>query len=62
MTIAMQGGFGKSKPVLVIQDDQLDENATVTVLQVMSTLVAAPLLRITVQPNTETVCRSLRKS
>jgi mRNA interferase MazF len=51
VTIAMQGNFGKPRPALVIQADQFDEHATVTVLPVTSTLVAAPLLRITVQPD-----------
>lgn len=53
VTIAMQGDFGKPRPALVIQADQFDEHATVTVLLVTSTLVAAPLLRITVQPSAE---------
>lgn len=53
MTIAVQGDFGKPRPALVIQADQFNEHTTVTVLPVTSTLIAAPLLRITVQPNTE---------
>ena len=51
MTIAMQGDFGKPRPALVIQADHFGEHATVTVLPVTSTLVAAPLLRVTVQPS-----------
>ena len=50
VTIAMQGDFGKPRPALVIQSDQFDEHATVTVLLVSSALVDAPLLRVTVQP------------
>lgn len=53
VTIAMQGDFGKPRPALAIQADLFDEHATVTVLPVTSTLVAAPLLRITLQPNAE---------
>jgi mRNA interferase MazF len=53
VTIAMQSDFGKPRPALVIQIDQFDEHATVTVLPVTSTLVAAPLFRITVQPSAE---------
>lgn len=53
VTIAMQGDFGKPRPALVIQSNQFNEHATVTVLPVTSTLVAAPLLRITVQPSSE---------
>lgn len=51
VTIAMPGDFGKPRPALVIQANQFDEHATVTVLLVSSTLVDAPLFRITVQPN-----------
>ena len=51
MTIAMQGDFGKPRPALVIQSDQFNEHMTVTVLLVSSTLVDAPLLRVTIQPS-----------
>lgn len=53
VTIAMQGDFGKPRPALVIQADQYDEHHTVTVLPVTSTLVAAPLFRITIQPDAD---------
>jgi mRNA interferase MazF len=53
VTIAIQGDFGKPRPALVIQANQFEEHATVTVLPVTSTLVAAPLLRITVPPSAE---------
>lgn len=53
VTIAMRGDFGEPRPALVIQTDQFGEHATVTVLPVTSTLVAAPLLRITVQPSVD---------
>lgn len=53
VTIAMQGDLGKPRPALVIQADRFSEHASVTVLPVTSTLVAAPLLRITVQPSAE---------
>jgi mRNA interferase MazF len=50
VTVALEGDFGKPRPALVIQSDQFDEHTSVTVLPVTSTLVAAPLLRVTVQP------------
>lgn len=53
VTIAMQGDFGKPSPALVIQSNQFDQHATVTVLPVTGTLVDAPLVRITVKPTTE---------
>lgn len=51
VTIAMQGDFGKPRPALVIQSDQFNEHATVTILLVTGTLVDAPLLRVTIQPS-----------
>ena len=48
VTIAMQGDFGKPRPALVIQTDHFNQHPSVTVLPVTGTLVAAPLLRITV--------------
>lgn len=53
VAIAMQGDFGKPRPALVIQANLFSENASTTVLPITSTLVAAPLLRVTVQPSTE---------
>lgn len=51
VTIAIQGDFGKSRPALVIQANQFSEHSSVTVLPITSTIVAAPLLRVTVQPS-----------
>ncbi|MBU2857696.1 type II toxin-antitoxin system PemK/MazF family toxin [Acidithiobacillus ferrooxidans] len=53
VTIAMQGDFGKPRPALVIQANLFGEHTSVTVLPITSTLVAAPLLRVTVQPCVE---------
>ncbi|WP_369680969.1 type II toxin-antitoxin system PemK/MazF family toxin [Acidithiobacillus thiooxidans] len=53
MTIAMQGDFGKPRPALVIQANQFSEHNSVTVLPITSTIVAAPLLRLTVHPSAE---------
>lgn len=53
VTIAMQGEFGKPRPALVVQANQFSEHSSVTVLPVTSTLVAAPLLRVTIRPNEE---------
>ena len=50
VTIALQGDFGKPRPALILQADQFSEHSSVTVLPLTSALVAAPLLRITVQP------------
>jgi mRNA interferase MazF len=53
VTIALQGDFGKPRPALVIQSDYFSEHATITVLLVTSTIVEAPLLRITIKPTPE---------
>ncbi|MGH8090340.1 MAG: type II toxin-antitoxin system PemK/MazF family toxin [Rudaea sp.] len=53
VSIAIQGDFGKPRPALVIQADAFSEHASVTVLPVTSTRVAAPLLRVTLQPDAE---------
>lgn len=53
VTIAMQGDFGKPRPALVIQADQFEEHATITILPVSSTLVDAPLFRILIEPSKE---------
>lgn len=53
VTIALQGDFGKLRPALVIQADWFAAHSSVTVLPVTSTLVDAPLLRITLQPSAD---------
>lgn len=53
VTVAINGDFGKPRPALLIQSNLFSENGTLTVILVTSTLVNAPLLRITVEPNVE---------
>lgn len=52
VTIAVQGGFGKPRPALVIQANPFNVHESLTVLPVTSTLVNAPLLRIDLAPDT----------
>ena len=59
VTIAMQGDFGKPRPALIIQSDQFDPLATMTLLLVSSDFVEAPLFRITVKPDNK---KGLRKA
>lgn len=60
VTITHAGDFGKPRPALVIQSDFFNEqHPTVTVLLVSSTLVDAPLIRLTVQADTQ---NGLRKT
>lgn len=51
VTIALQGDFGKPRPALIVQSNHFDTHPTLTVLLVSSTLVEAPLLRVTVEPD-----------
>jgi mRNA interferase MazF len=51
VTIAMQGDLGKPRPALVIQASQFSEHSSATVLPITSTLVTAPLLRVTIRPS-----------
>lgn len=51
VTIAIQGDFGKARPAVVLQADLFSAHTSVTVLPVTSTLVAAPLFRVTLQPS-----------
>jgi len=51
VTVALQGDFGKPRPALVIQADQFSNLGTVTVLLVTGTLVEAPLLRVSLEPD-----------
>ena len=51
MTVALQDDHGKPRPALVIQSDRFSDTATTTVLLVTSTLVDAPLIRLTVEPS-----------
>ena len=51
--VAIPGDFGKPRPALVIQSDQFDGTATVTVLLLTGTCVDAPLIRVDVEPSPE---------
>lgn len=51
VTVALQGNFGKPCPALVIQADPFSHLGTVTVLLVTGTLVEAPLLRVSLDPD-----------
>ena len=51
MTVALQGDLGKPRPALVVQADRFAMTASVTVLPVTSTVIDAPLLRLSVTPD-----------
>lgn len=59
VTVAMPGDFGKPRPALIIQAEPFMAHTSITVLPVTSTLVDAPLLRVTVQPSPDNGLRKL---
>ena len=51
VTVALQRDLGKPRPALVIQSDLFSDHPSVAVLPVTSTLQAAPLFRIGIEPD-----------
>ena len=50
VVVALQGDYGKPRPALVLQSDLFDEHPSLTVAPVTSTIVDAPLFRVTIEP------------
>ena len=60
ITVAVPGDYGKPRPALVVQTDLFnDTHPSVTVVPVTSTVIDAPLFRVTVEPSGENGLRSL---
>lgn len=59
VSAVIHGEVGNPRPALVIQANQFGEHTSVTVLPITSKLVAAPLLRVTVQPSAITGLKKL---
>jgi len=60
VVVVLAGDYGKPRPALIVQADLFNEtHASVTVVPVTSTLVDAPLFRLTVEPSPGTGLRSL---
>jgi mRNA interferase MazF len=50
VVVSLPGDYGKPRPALVIQSDLFPEHPSVTVLPITSHVVEAPLLRVSVGP------------
>lgn len=50
VTMVASGDFGKPRPALIIQSDLFQDHTSVTLIPLTSALIAAPLLRVTVEP------------
>jgi mRNA interferase MazF len=58
--VALPGDYGKPRPALIIQSDLFNEtHVSITVVPVTSTIVDAPLFRLTVEPSRGNGLRSL---
>ena len=51
ITIALQGDYGKPRPVLIIQSDFFNQHTSVVVLPITSELRETPLFRFTLEPS-----------
>ena len=52
VVVALAGDYGKPRPALVVQADLFNEvHASITVVPVTSTIIDAPLFRLTVTPS-----------
>jgi len=58
VTVALQGDYGKPRPALVVQADQFAELGSVVILPITTTLLDAPLLRLTVEPSPDNGLRA----
>ncbi len=59
VTVAMPGDYGKPRPALVIQADQFSATASLTVALITTSLVDAPLMRLTLEPTSENGLRKI---
>ena len=59
VTVATPGDYGKPRPALVIQSDLFDPLSSVTLCLITSTLLEAPVFRITVDPSPENGLRRI---
>ena len=51
VTVAVQGDYGKPRPALIVQSDLFNEtHPSITLLPLTTTIIDAPLLRLTIDP------------
>ena len=53
VTVALQGDYGKPRPALIIQADQFADLGSTVILPLTSTMIEAPLLRLSVEPSSD---------
>lgn len=57
--VALSGDYGKPRPALVVQSDLFDQHPSLTLVPITSTLVDAPLFRVTLEPSRATGLRTV---
>ena len=57
VTVSVRGDYGKPRPAVVVQSDRLDGSDSVLVCLLTSTMRAAPLHRLSLEPGAETGLR-----
>jgi len=53
VTVALQGDYGKPRPAVIVQADAFGHTASIIVCPMTTTLEAAPLLRVRLEPTTQ---------
>jgi mRNA interferase MazF len=54
VAVAVQGDYGKPRPAVVVQSDLFNEtHPSISLLPLTSTIVDAPLIRLTIDPGRE---------
>lgn len=60
VTVALQGDFGNPRSAVIVQSDSFNaSHTTISILPITSTIVSAPLFRITLEPSTANGLRSV---
>lgn len=60
VVVAISGDYGKPRPAVIVQSDLFNPtHASVTIAPITTTLVDAPLFRLTVEPEPRTGLRSI---
>ena len=60
VVVALPGDYGKPRPALVVQSDLFNQtHASISVVPVTTTLIDAPLFRVTIEPSPANGLRSL---
>jgi mRNA interferase MazF len=59
IVVALQGDYGKPRPALVVQSDLFAGHPSLTIAPVTTTIVDAPLFRVTVEPSASNGLRAI---